>query len=110
MNTWVDWSPQVSFWVEDGKPDPNIPWPEDWEVCGVPGRNPIAIRDEEKRDGTTTLAWPMYHVPDLTGELDRICSLLEQMREAELEHWLALPDRQVSFGCSDPEMDAADMN
>jgi hypothetical protein len=110
MKTWVDWSPEINFWVEDGKPDPDIPWPDDWEVCGVPDRNPVAIREEDKRDGTTTLAWPMYPGPDLCHELDRICSLLEQISEAGLERWLALPDRHVSFGCSDAEMDAADMD
>ena len=85
-------------------------WPENWEVCGVPDRNSLAIRDEDKRDGQTTLAWAMYHVHDLVVELECICSFLERMPEAELEKWLALQDRQLSFNCSDAEMDAADMN
>jgi hypothetical protein len=110
MRTWVDWSPHLSYWVEDGKPDPDVDWPENWEVCGVPDRNPLAIRDEDKRYGQTTLAWAMYNVPDLVDELQRICSFLEKMPESELEKWLALQDRQLTFSCSDPEMEAADMN
>jgi len=110
MRTWVDWGPHLSYWVEDGKPDPDVDWPEDWEVCGVPDRNRWAIRDEDKRDGRTTLAWAMYNVPDLVEELQRICSFLERMPPSELEKWLALQDRQLTFNCADPEMDAADMN
>jgi hypothetical protein len=53
----------------------------------------------------------MYNVSSLVEEeLQRICSLLERMPPSELEKWLALEDRQLTFSCSDPEMDAADMN
>jgi len=52
----------------------------------------------------------MYNVSDPVAELDRICSILERMPPAELDKWLALQDRQLSFNCSDPEMDAADMD
>lgn len=31
-------------------------------------------------------------------------------RDLELQKWLSLPDRQLTFNCSDPEMDAANMN
>lgn len=107
MRTWVDWMPGMAFWVEDGTPDPDVPWPKDWEVCGVPDRNPLAVRDEDKRDGITTLAWPMYHVLDPVAELEQICSFLERMPEGELHNWLALQDRQLKFSCGEPEMDAA---
>ena len=69
MRSWVDWSPHLAYWVEDGKANPEVDWPEDWEVCGVPDRNPLAFRDEDKRHGHTTLAWAMYNVPDLVEEL-----------------------------------------
>jgi hypothetical protein len=110
MRTWVDWGPHIAYWVEDGKPDPDVDWPEDWEVCGVPDRNPLAGPVEEQQHGQTTLAWAKYRVPDAIIELDRICSFLERMPPEELEKWLALQDRQLSFSCGDPEMDAADMN
>jgi hypothetical protein len=100
----------MAFWVEDGTPDPDVPWPKDWEVCGVPDRNPLALGDEDKRDGITTLAWPMYHVHDPVAELDHICSFLERMPEEELQNWVALQDRQLKFSCGEPEMDAADID
>jgi hypothetical protein len=53
---------------------------------------------------------PMYHVLHPVEELDRICSFLEWMPQAEFEKWQALQDRQLKFSCSDAEMDAADMN
>ena len=110
MRTWADWGPHLSYWVENGKPDPDVDWPENWEVCGVPDRNPLVIRDEDKQEGQTTLAWAMYHVSDPVEEIELICSFLERMPETEFQKWLALPDRQLSFNCSDSEMDAADMN
>jgi hypothetical protein len=110
MRTWVDWGIELVYWVEEGKPDPDVDWPKNWEVCGYPQSNPLAIREEDKRPGNVCLAMPMYNVLDPVEELDRICSFLERMPQAELENWNALQDRQLSFGCSDPEMDAADMN
>lgn len=53
---------------------------------------------------------PMYRVSDPVEELQRICSFLERMPEEELQKWLALQDRQLTFSCSDPEMNAADMD
>jgi hypothetical protein len=79
-------------------------------VCGVPNRNPFAIKDEDKRPGNITLAMPMYRVPDMVEELPHICSFLKQMPESELEKWLALQDRYVTFSAADPEMDATDVN
>lgn len=110
MRTWVDWMPEITYWVEDGQPDPNVDWPEEWEVCGVPDRNPLGTEGEDVRYGRTTLAWPMYYVLDPVEELGRICSFLERMPPAELEKWLALQDRQLKFSCGDPEMDAADID
>jgi hypothetical protein len=110
MRTWVDWGPHLSYWVEDSKPDPLVDWPDDWEVCGVPNLDPLANRDEHRRHGNTTLAWAMYNVADVVGELQRICSFLEQMPPSELEKWLALQDRLLTFCAADQEMDAADMN
>jgi hypothetical protein len=110
MRAWVDWGPHLVYWVEDDKSDPDIDWPKNWEVCRYPNRNPLALRDEDKRPGNVTLAMPMYHVLDMIEELQHICSFLERMPQCELEKWLALQDRQLTFSCSDPEMDAADVN
>lgn len=110
MRTWVDWMPHLSYWVEDGKPDPKVNWPENWEVCGWPDRNPIATEGEDRTYGYTTLAMPMYNVLQPIEELDRICAFLERMPQAELEKWLALQDRQLKFSCGEPEMDAADID
>jgi hypothetical protein len=87
-----------------------VDWPKDWEVCGVPNRNPFAIKDEDKRPGNITLAMPMYRVLDMVEELQHVCSFLERMPESELEKWLALQDRYVTFSAADPEMDATDVN
>jgi hypothetical protein len=110
MRTSVDWHPQFVYWVEDGKPDPDVDWPENWEVCGYPHQNPLAYQDKDKRPGKTCLAMPMYRVNEPVDELQRICSFLERMPEEELQKWLALQDRQLTLSCSDPEMDAANMD
>lgn len=106
----ADFGTELSYWVEDGKPDPVVDWPDNWEVCGVPYPNPFAVREEDKREGRTTLAWPMYCVPDLVAELERICAFLERMPEVEMEKWLGLQDRSLTFSCRDREMDAAEMD
>src|SRR5579883_3343531 len=104
------WAPTLAYWVEEGAEHPGVQWPDNWEVCGYSHPNPTAIREEDKRPGNICLTMPMYHVLDPIEELQHICSFLEQMPEPEMERWLALPDRQLTFGCGDPEMDAADMN
>ena len=63
--------PQLAHWVEDGKPDPDVNWPKDWEVCVVPNRNPFAIKDEDKRPGSITLAMP-NRVLDMVEELTHL--------------------------------------
>lgn len=110
MRTWVDWMPRITFWVEDGQRDPNVDWPENWDVCGWPDRNPMTTESEDRRHGNTTLAMPMYHVHDPLAELDRICSFLERTAQTELEKWPALQDRQLQISCGEPEMDAADVD
>jgi hypothetical protein len=110
MGSRIDWGPSLVYWVEDGKPDPDVDWPSDWEVCQWPDGDPLEFCNRDKRrHGKTCLAMPMYSVPDPTHELERICSFLERMPDVEREKWLALQDRQLTFSCSDPEIEAAEM-
>jgi len=110
MRSWVNWGPEIVYWVEDGKPGPDVDWPENWEVCGWPDADPLGfLKREERRHGNTCLAMPMYNVANPVQELEHICGFLERMRESEREKWLGLQDRQLTFSCSDPEIEANEM-
>jgi hypothetical protein len=104
------WMFEMGHCVADGDPEPDVPWPSDWEVCGIPSFDPFLTSNKPKRRGTTCLAWPMYHVADPFLSLAAACLFLEQMTPAALEAWLSLPDRFLSMSCSNTEMDLAQMN
>jgi len=111
MSSEADWHPSLVYWVEDGKPGPDVDWPKNWEVCGWPDFDPLDFLNRDKRrHGNTCYAEPMYAVPDLVHELEHICSFLEQMPDVEREKWLALQDRQLTFSCRDPEIEPAEMD
>jgi hypothetical protein len=101
---------EMGYWVADGDPDPNVHWPSDWEVCGVPSFDPFSTSNKPRRQGRTCLAWPMYAVQDPASSLDSVCSFVEQITPAALAIWLSLPDRYLRMSCTDTEMDAAEMN
>lgn len=105
-----DWSFHMAYWVPDGDPEPDVPFPKDWEVCGVPDFDPLAFRPEYKRHGQTTLAWTMYDVVDPLSELDAVCQFLDGMSADAMVIWLSLQDRHLSMSCGDTEMDAAEMD
>jgi hypothetical protein len=106
----ADWGFEIGFWIAEGDPEPDIPFPSDWEVCGWPDLDPLALRRENRRRGNTTLAWPMYHVVEPMAELNAVCQFLEQMAPMALDIWLALQDRFLSISCGDTEMDATNMD
>ena len=106
----LDWMFEISFWVADGASEPNVPWPDNWEVCAVPAFDPFTLTEQPKRSGQTWMAWPMYAVSDPVPELDAVCSFLERMSEDALQDWLSIPDRHLSLSCADLEMDFAQMN
>ena len=64
-----NWGFAMGYWIADGDPEPEVPFPKDWEVCGVPDFDPLAFRPEYKRHRRTTLAEPMYDVVDPLSEL-----------------------------------------
>jgi hypothetical protein len=105
-----NWMFEIDYWVADGDPDPDVPWPDDWEVCGMPDFEPLSMSAKDRRHGSKCLAWPMYAVQDPVASLDSVCSFLEQMTPAALAIWLSLPDRYLRMSCTDTEMDAAEMN
>ena len=106
----IDWGPSLVYWVEDGKPDPDVDWPDNWEVCQWPDSDPLEfVNRDQRRHGKTLLAMPMYSVSDPIYELEHICSFLERMSTVEREEWMALQDRQLTFSCSDSEIEAAEM-
>jgi hypothetical protein len=105
-----DWSFHMAYWVPDGDPEPEVPFPKDWDVCGVPDYDPLAFRPEYKRHGETTLAWPMYRVSDPAAELAAVCQFLEGMAPEATAAWFSLQDRYMSMSCGDTEMDAAEVN
>ena len=105
-----DWSFHMAYWVADGDPEPNVPFPKDWEVCGVPDFDPLAFRPEYNRHGETTLAWTMYDVGDPLSELDAVCRFLEGMSPDAMAIWLSLRDRYLSMSCGDNEMNAAELD
>ena len=41
-----DRMPELDRCVAYNKPNPDIPWPDDWEVCGVPDFEPLSMSDE----------------------------------------------------------------
>ena len=102
-----DWGPELDFWVPDGEPNIEIPWPDDFEVCGVPDYEPAALvkPNEPKRHGRTYMAWPMYAIDDSTLAIETFCSVLERMSPAAFERWCALPDRFLRVSAGDTEMD-----
>jgi hypothetical protein len=105
-----DWGPGLDFWVPDGERAPDIPWPHDFEVCGVPDYDPSPLAREPKRHGTTYMAWPMYSVGDPVRALDIFCSVLERMSPAALEQWYVLPDRFLHVACGDIEMEEGNLD
>ena len=68
-----NWMFEMGYWVADGDPEPDVPWPSDWEVCGIPSFDPFLTSNKPKRRGTTCLAWPMYHVADPFLSLAAAC-------------------------------------
>jgi hypothetical protein len=105
-----DWSFHVAYWVADGDPEPDVPFPKDWGVCGEPDFDPFAMRHQDRRCGTKTLAWPTYHVSDPAIGLDAVCQLLERMTPAAMASWLSLQDGYLSISCGNTEMDAAEVD
>lgn len=59
-----DWGPGLDYWVPDGEPDPDIPWPDNFEVCGLPNYDPSPLARDPKRHGTHMMAWPMFQIDD----------------------------------------------
>jgi hypothetical protein len=106
----LNWGFAMGHWIADGDPEPEIPFPEDWEVCGTPDFDPLELRLEYKRHGQTTWACPMYDVGDPLSELDAVCEFLEKMTADAMVIWLSLQDRYLSMACGDTEMDAAEMD
>jgi len=106
----ANWGFRLRYWIADGDPEPEVPFPEDWEVCGAPDFDPLALRPENKRHGQTTWAWPMYEVGDPLSELSAICRSLETMTPKAMVTWLSLQDRYLLIDCGDAEMDAAEMD
>ena len=102
-----DWGPGLDYWVPDGEPDPDIPWPDNFEVCGVPDYCPSALPHDPKRHGRHLMVWPMFDIDDPVRAIEVVCSVLEQMSPAELEHWYALPDRFLHITAGDVDMDAS---
>jgi hypothetical protein len=105
-----DWGPELDFWVPDDGSDPDIPWPANFEVCGVPAYDPWPLDREPKRHGRTYMAWPMYNIDDPVRGIEAFCRVLEQMSPAALEHWYSLPDRVLSISAGDREMDFSDLD
>jgi hypothetical protein len=105
-----NWGFEIGFWIPDGDPKLEVPFPDDWDVCGWPDFDPLAFRPEGRRHGQTTWAIPMYDVVDPMAELDFVCGFLEQMAPATLSIWLSLQDRYLSMNCGDTEMDEANMD
>ena len=104
-----DWGPGLDYWVPDGEPDPDIPWPDNFEVCGVPDYDPSVFARDPKRHGTHTIALPMFRVDDPVRAIDVFCSVLEQMSPTALEHWYALSDRFLHITAADVDMDASNL-
>ena len=71
-----DLGPELDYWVPDGEPDPDIPWPDNFEVCGVPAYEPFALRDP-KRHGRTVMVWAMFSGNDPVRSIEVVCSVLE---------------------------------
>ena len=99
-----DWGAGLDYWVPDGDPDPDIPWPDNFEVCGVPAYDPLPLAREPKRHGTHIMAWPMFDIDDPVRSIGVFCSVLERMGSGALEHWYALPDRFLHIVAGDVEM------
>lgn len=102
-----DWGPGLDYWVPDGEPDPDIPWPENFEVCGVPDYVPELFGKEPKRPCIHVMAWPMFDINDPVRAIDVFCLVLEQMSPAAREHWYALPERFLHIAAADLDMDAS---
>lgn len=100
----------MDYWVADGEVDPDIPWPENFEVCGVPDYDPSPLAKEPKTHGTTVMAWPMYDVRDPAGAVELFCSILEAMSQEAREHWDALPDRFLHIAGGDRTMDHSELD
>ena len=100
----------IASWVADGDPAPDVPFPKEWEVCGVPDFDPLAPRHPDRRRGEKTLAWPMYRVSDPAVELAAVCQFLKGMTPDAMAVWLSLQDRYLSMSCGDIEMDAAGLD
>jgi hypothetical protein len=62
-----NWGFAMGYWIADGDPEPEVPFPKDWEVCGVPDFDPLAFRPEYKR-----------HVPQLSH--NKACGLCIRLR------------------------------
>jgi hypothetical protein len=105
-----DWMPELDYWVADDASHPEIPFPENWEVCGVPDYEPFQTAAGQKRHGRKYMGWPMYSVADPVSAIDIVCSILEQMNPEAMDAWYALPDRFLRVSCGDSEMDAADLD
>jgi hypothetical protein len=100
-----NWGFEMGYWLADGEPDPDVPFPKDWEVCGWPSLDPFSLANNDKRHGQTCIAWPRYAVREPISELDATCSFLEKMTLDALATWLSLQDRYIYISCGDPEMD-----
>ena len=105
-----DWGPGLDYWVADGEMDPDIPWPENFEVCGVPDYDPSPLAQDPKRHGTSMMAWPMYDVTDPVKAIEIFCSVLEGMSAEALQHWYALPDRFLHIAAGDRSMDNSQLD
>jgi hypothetical protein len=80
---------EIGYWVAEGEPGPDIPWPTDWEVCGVPSLDPVSLSPNPKREGANTLAWPMYNISDPMRSLADGCTFLDWTLFAECQEYRA---------------------
>lgn len=80
-----DWGPGLEFWVPDEGPDPEIPWPDNFEVCSVPNPEPGVLEQGIRREGQTYMAWPMFSVADPAKSINVFCAILEKMSPTALQ-------------------------
>ena len=102
-----NWGFEIAFFVADGEPVPDVPWPDNWEVCSVPDFDPFCLPTETRRHGSKWLAWPKYSVENPIIELNAICAFFDRMTPSSIELWRGLKDRFVSMSCGDLEMDSS---
>ncbi|HLH03078.1 MAG TPA: hypothetical protein VKX25_09930 [Bryobacteraceae bacterium] len=96
--------------MPDGESDPDIPWPDNFEVCGVPDLEPSCFAQQTRRPATRMMAWPMYEIPDPVEGMELFCSILEDMSAEAMQQWFALPDRFFHIAAGDVDMDASEVD